>query len=161
VTGLRVDGRRFRLRAAGVAIRHGRVLLNHWEGFRSLALPGGGVEQGESSDAALVREMKEELGVDARLGRLLWVVQSLFVLKGERFHEIGFYWEMRLPERAACVRSDSFEAMDGGVRTQLAWVPLSELDDVDLVPRFLVQGLRDPPARTRFLVVDEWPAAGP
>jgi 8-oxo-dGTP pyrophosphatase MutT (NUDIX family) len=153
MTDVRYDDRRFRVRAAGVAIRDGRVLLNGWDGFRHLALPGGGVELHESSDAALVREMREELGVDVRVGRLLWVVESFFALNGERFHEVGFYWEMTFPETAVCVRRTAFEALesDGG-RMSLAWVPLGDLDDVDLVPTFLVAGLRDLPTSTRFLV---------
>jgi ADP-ribose pyrophosphatase YjhB (NUDIX family) len=135
-----------------VAIREGRVLLNGWDGFRHLALPGGGVEVQESSDAALVREMREELGVAVRLGRLLWCVENFFRLNGEDWHEVGFYWEMTLPETAACVRRDTFEAMDDGVRMHLAWVPLADLDEVDLVPRFLVAGLRGLPRTTQFLV---------
>jgi hypothetical protein len=34
----------------------------------------------------------------------------------------------------------------------LAWVPLADLDDLRVVPTFLVDGLRDPPKTTRFLV---------
>lgn len=159
MTRIVAEGRHFRVRTAGVAIRRGRVLVNGWDGFRHLALPGGGVEMGETSDAALVREMREELDVDVRIGRLLWVVENLFLLNGVERHEIGFYWEMAFPETAACVRRDTFEAMDGGVRMHLAWVPLADLPDVDLVPRFLVEGLRDLPRATRFLVNDDRGAA--
>jgi ADP-ribose pyrophosphatase YjhB (NUDIX family) len=161
VTAIHKDGRRFRVRTAGVALRRGRVLVHGAEGFRHVVLPGGGVEQGEASDAALVREMTEELDARVRVGRLLWVVESLFRDEGEDRHEIGFYWEMTVPETAACVRRDDFETVDGGVRLRLAWVPLADLDDLDLVPRFVIEGLRDPPRETRFLVLDERASAGP
>jgi 8-oxo-dGTP pyrophosphatase MutT (NUDIX family) len=84
MTRIREDGRVFRVRVAGAAIRDGRVLLNGWDGFRHLALPGGGVEQGEESASALVREMREELGTEIRVGRLLWVVENFFALNGAR-----------------------------------------------------------------------------
>jgi len=151
------SGRRFRVRAAGVAIRDGRVLLDSWEGFRFFALPGGGVEQGETSDAALVREMREELRTDVRVRRLLWVVENFYSLNGEAWHELAFYWEMTFAETAACVRRDAFEAYDGDVLMNLAWVPLADLDDLNLVPTFLVDGLRDLPTATQFLVHDERP----
>jgi len=158
MTRIATDGRVFRIRAAGVAIRDRRVLLNGWDGFRHLALPGGGVEQGEDSAAALVREMREELGTEIRVGRLLWVVENHFDLNAGRYHELGFYWEMAFPETAACVRRTTFEAResDGG-RMSLAWVPLADLDDLRVVPTFLVDGLRDPPKTTRFLVHDDRP----
>ena len=35
-------------------------------------VPGGGIEEGESSMAAAVREMKEETGLDVEIDRLIW-----------------------------------------------------------------------------------------
>lgn len=61
---------------AGVIIRHGRVLVcqrradadhpGKWE------FPGGKVESGESLPEALRRELREELAIEACVGRLLW-----------------------------------------------------------------------------------------
>jgi len=50
-------------------VRH--TYMDHWY------LPGGGVKKGESIDAALFREMAEEVGVtDARIERVLGVYHS-------------------------------------------------------------------------------------
>ena len=57
---------------AAVVVRDGRVLLtrraagSHLEGMWEF--PGGKVERGEDLPAALVRELKEELGVEAAPG---------------------------------------------------------------------------------------------
>jgi ADP-ribose pyrophosphatase YjhB (NUDIX family) len=53
----------------------GRVLLVREEG--RWLLPGGEVEAGESHDEALVRELREETGVDVRPGRRLAVVRNV------------------------------------------------------------------------------------
>jgi 8-oxo-dGTP diphosphatase len=54
--------------AAGILVRGGRVLLARRPEGKHLAglweFPGGKVEPGESPDAALVRELREELGVE-------------------------------------------------------------------------------------------------
>ena len=58
-----------------VIIRDGRVLIAQRPAHKHLALkwefPGGKVEPGESAEAAIVREIREELGCDFAIGRAL------------------------------------------------------------------------------------------
>lgn len=159
MTVRREPGRLFRVRAAGVAVHEGRVLVHREEQpspWTNSALPGGGVELGESSDAAVVREFREELGVDVRVGRLLWVADNRFVHEGERWHEIGFYWEVVVDAALAAlgpgptIDTDLFLGRE--FRLHWAWHPLDRLAEIEMKPSFLVEGLRDPPRATRFLV---------
>jgi ADP-ribose pyrophosphatase YjhB (NUDIX family) len=50
--------------SAVVADRHGRVLLQRRADSGNWALPGGGMEMGESLVGSVVREVKEETGFD-------------------------------------------------------------------------------------------------
>ncbi|GGC42791.1 NUDIX domain-containing protein [Haloferax sulfurifontis] len=61
---------------AGLCERDGAVLLVRQDG--KWVLPGGGVEAGESKTEALVREMREETGLDATVGSLLVVTEQTF-----------------------------------------------------------------------------------
>ena len=59
-----------------VAIRGNEILLirrgkEPWKGM--LALPGGFVDSGEDPEVAVVRELKEECGIDGKVVRLLCV----------------------------------------------------------------------------------------
>ena len=49
----------------------GRVLLQKRRDFRVWALPGGGIEPGETSEQAAIREVREETGYDAAIDR--WI----------------------------------------------------------------------------------------
>jgi ADP-ribose pyrophosphatase YjhB (NUDIX family) len=53
------------------------LLLNQDAGDRSWSLPGGKLEDGETLAEALVREMKEETGLDVEPGRLLYVCDNV------------------------------------------------------------------------------------
>jgi ADP-ribose pyrophosphatase YjhB (NUDIX family) len=63
----------------GVVIEDGRILLLNQDADagRSWSLPGGKLEDGETLAGALVREMKEETGLDVEPGRLLYVCDHL------------------------------------------------------------------------------------
>ena len=49
---------------------HDRVLLCHRRDIDAWNLPGGGVEDGETPWDAVVREVREEVGIDAEIVRL-------------------------------------------------------------------------------------------
>jgi ADP-ribose pyrophosphatase YjhB (NUDIX family) len=68
-----------RVRVTGVVVEDGRILLlnQDTDTGRSWSLPGGKLEAGETLAQALVREMKEETGLDIEPGRLLYVCDHL------------------------------------------------------------------------------------
>lgn len=68
-----------RVRVTGVVVEDGRILLLNQDigTGRSWSLPGGKLEAGETLAEALVREMKEETGLDVEPGRLLYVCDHL------------------------------------------------------------------------------------
>jgi ADP-ribose pyrophosphatase YjhB (NUDIX family) len=69
-----------RVRVTGIVIEDDRLLLLNQDApgtGRSWSLPGGKLEDGETLAKALVREMKEETGLDVEPGRLLYVCDHL------------------------------------------------------------------------------------
>ena len=67
-------------RAYGVLMRAGRVLISAeyiGEVF-AWKFPGGGVEAGETAQQALVREFREETGLDITVGALMHAPGTLF-----------------------------------------------------------------------------------
>ena len=68
-----------RIRVAGILVQDGKILLvRHDKNEQSYWLiPGGGVDFGESAEAALVREYQEEVGLPIEVGPLVLVHDSI------------------------------------------------------------------------------------
>ena len=80
----------------------GKVLLA--EGFdpakneKYLSPVGGGIDVGEKSRDAAIREVKEELGAEADQLKLLGVIENIFMFNGQEGHEIVFIYEAKFKD---------------------------------------------------------------
>lgn len=124
------EGKHIETIARGVCVRDGKVLLCLPKDRSYSYLPGGHIEFGETGREALVREMKEETGLDATAGELLGVVESSFVQKGERHCEINLVYEMKL--RVASCEVEKVESQEDWICFE--WVESDRIDSVNLLP---------------------------
>ena len=108
--------------ARGVCFKEGKILLCRAKGGSTTYLPGGHIEFGETGRQALVREVKEELGLDAQTGKFLGVVENTFTQHGKPHAEINLVYEMILPLDADIAAREDWIAFE--------WRNRSDLDDL-------------------------------
>lgn len=78
---------RWRPSVYGFLIEGNRVLLSpQWDGYD---FPGGGVNINESLEEALVREFKEETGLDISVGQTIYASSSFYYLENP---DEGQHW---------------------------------------------------------------------
>ena len=91
--------------------------------FRAI---GGGVEFGERAADAVVREWREELGLELEAPVLLGVLENLFTYEGRPGHEIVLVFGARLADPPAYERGELETVETGGGRHSAVWVTLNE-----------------------------------
>lgn len=119
---------------AALIVREGRLLIARRPEGRHMAgrweFPGGKLEKGESPEDAVEREIREELGLDVRAGR---IYQAIAYSYPEKDVLLLFY--------AAAVVSGEPRPIE---EAEIRWVTVEELDGYAFAPvdEMLVQRLK-------------------
>ena len=124
--------------ARGVCVKDGKVLLCRAKGGKSTYLPGGHIEFGETGREALVREVKEELGIASSAGAFLGVVENAFLQHGKPHAEINLVYEMKIDDADVKSQEDWIE---------FEWCDLGQLDAAKLLPEIFRSLSRWPDVR--------------
>jgi ADP-ribose pyrophosphatase YjhB (NUDIX family) len=138
----------FNLRVAAVIVRGGDLLICTVDGVGHWFLPGGRVHLGELSDAALARELAEELGLALPGARLALVVENVY-RDPSRHHEIGLYYRVPWPD--ALDPADLHRGTEPG--HHFRWVPLAELGSAGFQPAGLIPILPGPAEGLRHVML--------
>lgn len=149
------NGKRFNHRAAGACLNEGHILLQTVEPADFHILPGGRIEMGEDSETALKREMREEIGCEIQVERLLWIVENFFTLGGQNYHEVAFVYAITPEDDKILDPSWRLETTDAGVEISFRWHPLEEIEKANLKPDFLREALKKLPENVEHLVIRE------
>ena len=84
--------KRLVVRTRGIIYHEGKLLVvKHGQQVGFYALPGGHIEWAETPEECFKREIKEELGIEPVVGRLLYI--HTFVEK-EKEHSVEFFFEV-------------------------------------------------------------------
>ena len=147
---LPVDGGKFNLRTGAIIFQNKSVLLCKNDGNNNYYVIGGRDTFGESTEEAIVREVREETKQKFSVDRLVFINENFFTFAktGEKCHELCFYYLMK--SRGNIELPKPVEESYGTVR--FYWIPLSELSDIILLPKFLKSELKALPNSTLHVV---------
>jgi 8-oxo-dGTP pyrophosphatase MutT (NUDIX family) len=130
---VQADKLQWRPSAYGIVVRDGKLLTAKHFGRHNL--PGGGLDIGETPEEAVVREVKEETGIDVINPRFITATSQFFVwptaATGTHFYEtilMYFYCDFAGGELSV----DGFDEHEKQYAELAEWCPLAALDDIQL-----------------------------
>ena len=123
----------FGVRATALIVKDNRLfVIEDEDGCYTI---GGAIQVNETTEDAVVREVKEELGVTSTAGPLAFVVENHFEQAGIHYHNIEFHYLVDLLEDAPLVMQEDTKQLP------CRWIALDDLHTVDLKPAFLKSAL--------------------
>ncbi|MGI5894382.1 MAG: NUDIX hydrolase [Candidatus Merdivicinus sp.] len=137
----RTEEGRFNYRVCAIIIENGKILAMHDERSPYYYLPGGRVALHETAEQALLRELREELEIEARIIRPLWLNQSFFTedVSQERYHEICLYFLTDVSQTNLLEKGECFTRFENKHVHTFEWLKLQRLRNEYFYPNFLKQ----------------------
>ena len=138
---------KFNYRVCAMMISDGKILATHDDRSPYYYLPGGRVAMGETAEAAVIREVEEELGVTPKIVRPLWLNQAFFTEDVDHlhYHELCIYFLMDISDTNLLSRGKSFTTNEGCRTHIFEWLEFDRLKDAYFYPLFLKTEIFDLP----------------
>ena len=153
----KTDNGRFNYRVCAVIINENKILALHDERSPYYYLPGGRVSLHETAENAVLREVKEELEIDAEIVRPLWLNESFFVedVNHDKFHEICVYFLVDISKTDLLTKGEKFVLYEREHTHEFEWLEFERLKSEYFYPLFLKEKIFDLPAHLELLTTFE------
>jgi ADP-ribose pyrophosphatase YjhB (NUDIX family) len=139
----RTEGGKFNYRVGAIIINEGKILMVKNSRASYYYSVGGRVKFNETCDDAILREVKEELGVNMEIDYLAYFHENLFDDKDthEHFHEIALFYVMKPIMDWEKIVCSSFVEEDRE-KEFLEWIPIEKLSEYTAYPTFFASELK-------------------
>lgn len=152
---LKTDLGLFNHRVAAVIIHNNKLLAQKNTATNEYYLVGGRVSFGESSEEALVREIKEELDITVTDYKPIWINECFFMDSGKKFHEIGMYYSVSVSGTGFSHYEPTFETKELTRTNTYEWLDIDHLNDISLYPLFIKDEIKAFDGNLKLIITKE------
>lgn len=153
----KTDEGRFNYRVCAIIVNENKLLAMQDERSPYYYLPGGRVNLHETAEGAVLREIREELEIDAEIIRPLWFNQSFFIedVNKERYHEICLYFLIDISNTKLLEKGEKFTLTEGKQKHLFEWLPFEKLKSEYMYPLFIRDKIFDMPKELTMVTETE------
>lgn len=130
-----IEDYKLNIRAAGIMIHNGKILVHRNLKEDHYALIGGRVEIGENSADTVKREISEELGKDIQITGYIATIENFFQTKNSKYHEIMFVHKIEFINEEDRKIEHTLNNIEGKDYLQYEWLDLNKIDEYPLYPK--------------------------
>jgi 8-oxo-dGTP diphosphatase len=124
-------------RAAGIIIKNGKILLMHRQkpGRDYCVIPGGDIEENETPEVAVLREIKEETNLVAEIDFLFFEFKSDVFKRHEKF------FMMKNISGKEKIGEPEISWQNENNQYDLEWVEIAKISETNLLPKEIKEKL--------------------
>lgn len=131
------------VRAAGIIIHNGKVLVHRNVNSDHYALIGGRIKIGEDSAETLKREIQEELGKEIEITGYVATIENFFEMKDSKYHEIMFIHKIEFINEEDKKIEYTMKNIEGKDYLQYEWIEIDKIDEYPIVPKKIKEILKE------------------
>lgn len=107
-----------------IFVSQGQDKLTNEKFYRFL---GGGIDFGETSEAALLREFQEEIQAELTAVEYIGCLDNIFTLNGKLKHELIQLFQARFVDTAFYQLDEKFDLVEGDRTTKAFWIKTADV----------------------------------
>ncbi len=131
----------FNYRVASIIRNGNKILVQKDSRVSYYALPGGRCKIGESSIVAIIREFKEETGIDVSFKKEIGILENFFTssFNNKNYHEILIIHELEFDNKDIYNR-EIISNIEEKHKNQLSyvWLDINELQNENFKPKIII-----------------------
>lgn len=143
---------KFNLRVGAVITDGKRVLVGKDSRVDFYTVVGGRVKLGETAEAAVLREIREETGVSTEIDRLYSISEKFFRFDGIAYHELEFLFLIK-PFDISLIDETAIQC--DGADQRLVWLDSTKKPDMPVFPKHLFEAVNSPAPELQFITANQ------
>ena len=125
------------MRAAGLIIHNGKLLVHRNINKDHYALVGGRIEIGEDSVTALKREVSEELAKDVEVLNSAGIIENFYMMNNHKYHEIMFIHKAEFTNKHDAEIIEELKNAEGKEHLKYVWIDIDKIEDYNIMPEVI------------------------
>ena len=132
-----LNNQKLNIRACAIIIHDNKLLVHNNVNESHVALVGGRVEIGESSEQTIKREIMEEMGKEIEILEYVSTIENFFDADDMPYHEIMFVYRVDFKNEEDKKIVETIRNVEGEDELRYDWIDLDKIDEYPLKPNIL------------------------
>ena len=138
-----LNNQKLNIRACAIIIHDNKLLVHNNVNESHVALVGGRVKIGESSEQTIRREIMEEMGKKIEIIEYVSTIENFFEADDMPYHEIMFVYRVDFKNEEDKKIIETIHNVEGEDELRYDWIDLDKINEYPLKPDILKDLLRN------------------